>query len=115
MFGENPVRFSVTPISSAIDRKRFLNTSKSIGATRISARNHVSETVDPESKIGRHDNGRVSTRDDGGPARRCTGFEILPAVVGGPHRVSIETRAPRRCGLGFEAGVRAGERKPGLG
>jgi len=35
MFGEKPVRHSVTPISSAMDRKRFLKTSKSTGLIRM--------------------------------------------------------------------------------
>ena len=35
MFGEKPVRHSVTPISSAIETKRFLKISNSIGSMRI--------------------------------------------------------------------------------
>ena len=38
MLGENPVRHSVTPISSAIERKRFLKTSKSTGWIFIGSR-----------------------------------------------------------------------------
>jgi hypothetical protein len=35
MLGEKPVRQSVTPISSAMDRKRFLKISNSTGWMRI--------------------------------------------------------------------------------
>ncbi len=74
MFGEKPVCRSVTPISSAIERKRCLNTSNSMGWTRgvmrvandspCSRQQHVAEPVDGETERRRHDDRGLSAGND---------------------------------------------------
>src|SRR5262245_66594805 len=90
MFGEKPVRQSVTPISSAMDKKRFLKTSKSIGLIFITGSgarhsalaldDHVSIAVDLKLKLRRHHDGRIGSRDDGGTIGRRSGPQRIPSV-----------------------------------
>src|ERR1043166_1746427 len=82
MFGEKPVRQSVTPISSAIERNRFLKTSNSTGWMRIKLflDDQIAKNIQPKTKLGRYDNGRFTARDDCRTRRMRAGQQIIPTV-----------------------------------
>ena len=116
MLGENPVRQSVTPISSATDTNRFLKISNSIGfvcivtvprrvrigggepAARPADRDHVPELIDPEAEMRRNDNGCLLPGDDRGSVGNASRQQVLPSVNRRRHLPSAERG--RRCAPG---------------
>src|SRR5215204_6039529 len=100
MLGENPVRQSVTPISSAIDTNMFLKISNSIGsmcmvpssgafkglarpllrAHRRADGDHVTELIDTEHESRRHHRSCLASGDHRGPGTSGTGAELFPPV-----------------------------------
>ena len=108
-----PVRQSVTPISSAIERNRFLKTSNrwdgshrhaaSTSAFAPTCAMHVAEPIDAEREARRHDDGRFAAGDDGRArarvrrARDRPSGRTRPSSMRPSNRPGRTARRPRRA------------------
>src|SRR5689334_8714784 len=98
MFGEKPVRQSVTPISSAIERNRFLKTSNSIGLILIAGASQcltchdVRVAVNTKAPARGDDDSRFGASDDRRARAASTWPQSLPAVERRQHAAALESR-----------------------
>src|SRR5436305_6157751 len=80
MFGENDVRRSAAPISSAIEWKALLKMASSMGSVCADMNHQVQEFIDCDPAVGRDEGGRAVFDDHGRALKGVARSQLVTGV-----------------------------------